>query len=275
MNHLFIVGAQRSGSTYLYHLLDSHPDVSMAKPVRPEPKFFLSDDLYCRGRRFYEETYFNAFSERTRYLGEKSTSYIESPVAARRIRDFYPDARILMILRDPVQRAWSNYRFSVQHGLESLSFQAALAAEQERLSCNRFSTSVNPYAYRRRGHYIHSIKDYLTVFSADQLRILIFEELVGNLGLSQGLYRWLGIDSSFVPATLDQVVNAGPAEEKLPAVVVRDLALGYGKSIAELEEYLGRPIAMWRNSWESLLAGPFLDREQEGSSRRRVKASWR
>lgn len=275
MNHLFIVGAQRSGSTYLYHLLDSHPEVSMAKPVRPEPKFFLSDDLCRRGRGFYEETYFTAFSGRTRYLGEKSTSYIESPIAARRIRDFYPDARILMILRDPVQRAWSNYRFSVQHGLESLSFEAALAAEQERLSCNGFSTSVNPYAYRRRGHYIHFIKDYLTVFSADQLKILIFEELVGNLGSLQGLYRWLGIDSLFVPSTLEQVVNAGTAEEKLPAVAFRDLALGYGKSIAELEEYLGRPIAIWRNSWGSLLTGPFLDHEQEGSSRRRVKASGR
>lgn len=250
MNHLFIVGAQRSGSTYLYHLLDSHPEVNMAKPVRPEPKFFLNDDLCSRGREFYEATYFSDVAGRTRYLGEKSTSYIESLPAARRIRDFYPDARVLLILRDPVQRAWSNYRFSVQHRLETLSFEAALAVEQERLACNGHSTSVNPYAYRRRGHYIHFIKDYLTVFPAGQLKILIFEELVNNLGSVQGLYRWLGIDSCFIPSTLERVVNAGTAEGKPPVATFRHLALGYEESVAELEEHLGRRLDVWRHHWE-------------------------
>lgn len=251
MNQLFIVGAQRSGSTYLYHLLDSHPQVTMARPVSPEPKFFLNGRLYGKGREFYEQMYFTNPRPQSHYIGEKSTSYIENLEAARRIRDFYSEARILLIVRDPVQRAWSNYRFSVQNELEPLSFEAALAAERKRLSSNGFSTSVNPYAYRHRGHYIHFIKDYLTVFSADQLKILIFEELVGNLGSVQALYQWLGLDSSFGPPLLKQVVNAGTVEEKLPAAVFRDLALGYGKSVAELEEYLGRPIAIWRNSWEA------------------------
>ena len=54
-NHFFIVGAQRCGTTYLYNLLDEHPEIEMAKPVKPEPKFFMKDDLFEKGLDFYKE----------------------------------------------------------------------------------------------------------------------------------------------------------------------------------------------------------------------------
>jgi len=127
MKNLFIIGAQRSGSTYLYKVLNCHPEVSMAQPVRPEPKFFLNELLVSKGKKFYEETYFSSHKLGARYFGEKSTSYIESTDAAMRIKKYYPDARILIILRDPVLRAYSNYRFSVVNKLEPLSFEQALA----------------------------------------------------------------------------------------------------------------------------------------------------
>lgn len=250
MNHLFIVGAQRSGSTYLYHLLDSHPEVCMAKPVRPEPKFFLSDDLYRRGREFYEGTYFTSIPGQTRCRGEKSASYIESLTAARRIRDFYPDARILMILRDPVQRAWSNYRFSRQNRLESLEFEEALAAEPGRLASARFTTSVNPYAYIRRGHYMDYIEAYLGVFAARQLHILILEEIVGSLPATQSLYRFVGVDHSFVPPSLEKVINPGEGDCVLPRAAACYLAQRYEESVQRLELYLGRPLGVWQKSLE-------------------------
>ena len=56
--HFFIIGAQRSGTTYLYHLLDEHPEICMARPLRPEPKFFLKNELYARGLEYYETCYF-------------------------------------------------------------------------------------------------------------------------------------------------------------------------------------------------------------------------
>ena len=56
--HFFIAGAQRSGTTYLYRLLDEHPEIEMAKPERPEPKFFLLDELHARGLKFYENHFF-------------------------------------------------------------------------------------------------------------------------------------------------------------------------------------------------------------------------
>lgn len=252
MKQLFIVGAQRSGSTYLYQLLDNHPQVMMAKPVRPEPKFFLDPQLFAKGRTFYETTYFSSLPPETLWLGEKSTSYIESLPAARRIREFYPEARVLMILRDPVERAWSNYRFTVKHGLEPLPFETALEAEPDRLSESRFGTSVNPYAYRQRGYYLHYIRDYLKVFDASQISILIFEEMIGDVGNIQQLYHSLGLCDSFTPPGIEEAVNAGEMMMAKPLAALRQLAAGYQESVRQLEEHLGRPLPLWRRNWETL-----------------------
>ncbi len=82
--HFFIVGAQRSGTTYLYRTLDEHPEIEMAKPVRPEPKFFLQGDLSAYTHDDYLGLFFgNKAGAKLR--GEKSTSYIESEHAARQI----------------------------------------------------------------------------------------------------------------------------------------------------------------------------------------------
>lgn len=254
MNNLFIVGAQRSGSTYLYQALDSHPQVSMIHPVRPEPRFFMNEQLIAQGKEHYEHTYFADRKPGTRYLGEKSTSYIESPEAAHRIRAFYPDARILMILRDPVLRAYSNYRFSVAHKLEPLSFAGALAAEPGRLQSAAFTTSVTPYAYRQRGHYIDYIESYLEEFDAGQFCVLIFEEFVNDLASVQRLYSWLEIEQDFVPPSLDEVFNAAAVEKEDQDAAFRDLALGYRDSIARLECFLGRRIDAWHAHHQTILS---------------------
>ncbi|MDP1665875.1 MAG: sulfotransferase [Methylobacter sp.] len=252
MNHLFITGAQRSGSTYLYHILDEHPKISMSRPVRPEPKFFLDDQLYAKGHAYYENAYFSGHSKETRYLGEKSTSYIESVVAANRIHQFYPNARILMILRDPVIRAYSNYRFSAAHQLEDLTFEDALKAEPIRLADASFSTSVNPYAYCKRGHYIDYIETYLTIFDRSQLEILIFEELVCKPESVQRLYRWLGVDDDFKPDSFGKIYNPTVQKEQDHSKTFRSLALGYRESLEQLENLLGHRIETWRRHWDKL-----------------------
>lgn len=255
MKNLFIVGAQRSGSTYLYNMLDGHPQVSMVHPVRPEPKFFINEQSVAKGKAYYEETYFKDRKDGTLYLGEKSTSYIESMEAARRMHEYYPDARILMILRDPVSRAYSNYRFSVAHKLEALSFEEALAAEPERLKSAPFTTSVTPFAYRQRGHYINYIESYLKVFDPSQLCVLVFEEFVGDLEKVHSLYRWLEIDDKYVPEALSQVFNPATVESEDQSQAFRSLALGYQDSIARLEGHLGRRIEVWRAHHAQILGG--------------------
>src|SRR5919108_4548906 len=123
-NRFFIIGAQRCGTTALAQLLDIDPRIELARPLRPEPKFFLDEALTARGTDYYERTYFSdpgALRE-----GEKGTSYIESAEAARRIARAYPAARILTVIREPVARAVSNYRFSVANGMEDLPPEEAL-----------------------------------------------------------------------------------------------------------------------------------------------------
>lgn len=255
MKNLFIIGAQRSGSTYLYEVLDCHPEVSMAQPVRPEPKFFLNELLVSKGKNFYEETYFSNHKPGACYFGEKSTSYIESTDAAKRIKKYYPDARVLIILRDPVLRAYSNYRFSVVNKLEPLSFEQALAIEETRFTTANFSTSVAPFAYRKRGRYIDYIEWYLDVFDSSQVCILIFEEFVNNLNKVQDLYRWLGIADDVTPPSLNQVVNPSNMKMESYPLQFRDLALSYCDSIDRLEKLLDRKIEIWRNHHHALING--------------------
>ena len=95
MKTLFIVGAQRSGTSYLYKILDSHPSVELAKPIKPEPKFFLKKKLFALGKEYYLSRYFDTNNNKNVYFGEKSTSYIERPEAAKRIYNFFPDAKVI------------------------------------------------------------------------------------------------------------------------------------------------------------------------------------
>src|SRR5438874_12720259 len=102
-----IGGAARSGTTWLYSALDRHPTGYMAKPIKHEPKLFLVDDLYRKGLAHYARTWF-ADVPQSHVAGEKSTDYLESAAAAERIARDLPQVRLIFILRDPVDRAYSN-----------------------------------------------------------------------------------------------------------------------------------------------------------------------
>jgi len=255
MKNLFIVGAQRSGSTYLHKILDCHPQIQMNNPVRPEPKFFLEKNFLEKGKSFYEKNFFINDKSNIRYLGEKSTSYFEKIEAAKNIKKLYPDSRILIILRDPVQRAYSNYRFSVSNNLENLSFKDALAAEPERLKSLDFSCSVSPFAYAQRGHYINYLQYYLDTFDKKQIYILIFEEFVNNKENIQLLYRWLGVDHDFFPSSIDKIINPNESERTDQNISFRELVREYQNSISKLEILLDRKIDVWHKHHREIITG--------------------
>ncbi len=191
----FIIGgAPRSGTTWLYHLLARHPSVHMAAPPRPEPKFFLVDDLYARGLEHYSRTWFAA-PPPGRRCGEKSTNYLESAVAARRIRRDLAAVRLVFILREPVARAWSNYLWSRLNGAESESFERALELEEGRESsvsaANRFS---RPHAYFSRGLYAELLQPWLGLFPREQILCLRFEDIEHDPGnLAAALHGFLDL----------------------------------------------------------------------------------
>lgn len=246
--NLFIIGAQRSGSTYLYRMLAAHPEIAMAEPVRPEPKYFLAEDVVARGRDAYEERYFAHRTPGTRVLGEKSTTYIERPEVAERIQALYPDALIVAILRDPVERAWSNYRFSVENGLETLEFGEALEAEDQRCAEGGHATSTSPFAYRARGEYIRYLQPWVERFGDDSVRVLVFEEFVGAAEPLQDLYRWLGVDGDFVPEGVGGVVNRSSDTSEVGTSEREWLQRRLEPANERLEAFLGRPLDAWRRA---------------------------
>ena len=213
--HFFIVGAQRSGTTHLYHLCDEHPEIVMAKPVKPEPKFFIHDSLFRLGKDYYKKKYFQE-TDKAKILGEKSTSYIEIEQAAERISQTFPSAKIIFLLRNPITRAVSNYWFSVDNGFETLAMEKAFREEENRWqNYDASKISVSPFAYLRRGRYLQYIAMYEKYFPAEQIHIMIHERLVKTAQPLRSLYSFLGVDQNFFPTTLHKIVNANKNKPKI------------------------------------------------------------
>jgi hypothetical protein len=186
----------------------------MAKPLRPEPKFFLDDEQFARGLDYYDAQYFS--DERARVRGEKTTSYIESEVAVRRIGELLPDAPVVVVLRDPVRRAVSNYRFSTDQGVEHLPLREALRADAASgRDWDRAASSVSPYAYVTRGRYADALELVARHLTRERLHVLLFEELVADSHVLAALFERLGVDPAFRPTGLGAGVNASNGEEAL------------------------------------------------------------
>lgn len=242
-DRFFIIGAQRSATTALYDILDAHPTVVMAKPRRPEPKFFLRPDSTKPGAVLaYEAEHFAPGGPGTSY-GEKSTAYIETPAAAARIAAVYPTARVVAVLREPVQRAVSNYAFSVQNGLETRPMRVALDPWSP-LPAPPAEVATSPFDYLGRSRYAEHLRPWFEQFPAGQLHVSLCEELVGEGNELTCLADFLGID----PAGLGRlaVVNESPRPEPLPVDLEAELRHYFEPFNADLEMLLGRPLTPWR-----------------------------
>jgi hypothetical protein len=243
-----IAGAPRSGTTWLYELLDRHPDVYMAQPVKPEPKFFLVDHVYDKGLTFYADTWFAAAGD-ARVAGEKSTDYLESAAAAERIARDLPRVKLVFILREPAQRAYSNYLWSRMNGLETADFATALRLEEarekdlpERL---RFA---RPFSYFSRGLYADLLVPYLQRFPREQMLILRFEDIAARApDLAGRLHRFLGVTPR--PEDVHGLGVVNPSEKDgitLDDAVHRDLAARYAEPNRRLAAIVGPDFELWQ-----------------------------
>ena len=244
----FIIGgAPRSGTTWLYELLDRHPDVSMAKPLAPEPKFFLRDDEYAKGLQYYAQKWFAGVDAAT-MAGEKSTDYLESAEAAARIARDLPHVKLIFILREPVSRAYSNYLWSKMNGLETEDFATALRLEDrrerelpERLKFTR------PFSYFSRGLYADLLAPYFSRFARDRMLIPRFEDIVERPAvLAEAVHRFIGVAPRPLDAEGLGVINPSESEtDGLADTVRRDLAARYAEPNRRLASLLGPGFPMW------------------------------
>lgn len=184
--NLFVVGAAKAGTTSLAYYLGQHPDIFMS-PIK-EPHFFSGSTPTLFEAVHDERAYLRLFdgSRGERYLGEASPSYLDTAKAAQAIARAAPEARIVISLRNPIDRAYSDYWGSVRLGETRPFFELV----QEAVACKEGS-----HGLVRRGTYAHNVERYLSVFGPDRVRVLFFEELVSDVRpqLTE-LFRFLGID---------------------------------------------------------------------------------
>lgn len=243
----FIIGgAARSGTTWLYEVLSRHPGIFLARPARPEPKFFLVDETYEKGLRHYGSWF--AGVQDGQLAGEKSTNYLESAVAASRIRRDLPRVKLIFILRDPVERAYSNFLWSRMNGLEDKPFPVALSLEEKReLELPKALRYARPHAYFSRGLYADLLRPYFDLFPREQLLCLKYEEIMDDpSGLIGRLHSFLDVSPRPGDAIASNIVNPSNKDAVgLPEEARNMLVAAYSAPNRRLAQLLGPGFKVW------------------------------
>ncbi len=236
----FIVGAQRCGTTSVAAALASHPHVALAEPLRPEPKFFLTPGAGARVEE-YLARHFRDLDEGVRVRLEKSTSYLDADLAREEVAEAFPEAKIVVVVRDPVARAASHYAFSVANGFEDLGPEAALTSEAEARPWAAEEVSTSPYAYLSRGRYAEQLAPWDEAFT--DVHVVVLEDLLAEPGRFADVEAFVGVEPQ-VRFDPDERLNRGTPPE-LPAAVRERLVAWFAEPNAALAQRLGRPLDRW------------------------------
>jgi len=186
------LGAQKAGTSWIYACLYEHPQVYA--PVK-EIHFFSRERNWSKGYEWYE-TFFNNCPPGAK-TGEFSTSYLHDSNTPERIYRRYPHVKLLVSLRNPVARAYSNYINDIIAGKVSpeMSFDEALACHPE---------------YLEQGYYASLLERYLQYFNREQILILIYEDgLKDPCKFIRSIYQFLEVNDDFTPSMLFRKVNPG------------------------------------------------------------------
>ncbi len=260
-----LVGAPKAGTTSLFEYMRVHPQLHL--PAEKEVYFFNIDRNYRRGLDWYLQTVSRDAAPGTVW-GEATTEYmsgvpyrdagsearlgISSPdrlaleeEIPRRIHEAFPRVRLLCLLRDPVERAYSHYRMMALGKVESRTFEQAIeeltepaALEQARL----VRTRVNGYVVN--GEYARLLDGFLRVFPAEQLMVVFSDELRDRPAETiAGIFGFIGVDADFVPPNIDTRYRAAAVEQRIP-----------GLNLVTWQERLARTSPV-RGLWHALPSG--------------------
>jgi len=187
--NLFIIGAPKSGTSTLAYYLGQHPEILVSTPK--ETCFHILK--YDLGINYYIKSYFKGYKNQSIICDASIMNLYFSEITAPRIFNDFPAAKLLVILRDPIERAYSDCREAVVRGLETLRFEKTLDVENERLSKDFWP--LHERIYFRRGLYFKQLTTYLKYFPQEKIKILIYEEFYRNIyeGLRE-IFKFIGVD---------------------------------------------------------------------------------
>jgi hypothetical protein len=190
-----IVGAAKSGTSSLWHYLKAHPEVFVPEPK--EVNFFNDVGVFSRGVDWYASLFAPGAGKKA--IGEASPSYLYSEESPARMAEIVPRARLIAILRNPIDRAHSHYLHARYYGLERRSFREAVADE--------VAGQGWPF-YLGFGRYHPQLVKLSRFFPREQLLVLLLDDLIADpVGTFKTLCGHLGIDERVVPGNVGEVTN--------------------------------------------------------------------
>ncbi len=228
-----IIGAQKAGTTSLFSWLTQHADV--IGPRTKELHFFdrrwADSDIGDYWAEFPLRVRIDAAARvrrRTVVTGEATPYYLFHPLVPQRVHSVLPEVKLIVVLRDPVQRAISHYWHEVRQGRESLSLEDALAAEADLIApdLDRVARGQEPSrllprkSYVARGRYAEQLDRWAAHFSPSQMLILSFADLVSQpLSVDRKTLEFIGVDPDASPPPTFETQNAGSRKPTLPETV--------------------------------------------------------
>jgi hypothetical protein len=256
--NFLIIGSQKCGTTSVYNYLRQHPQVFLS-PIK-ETNFFVhaaqnpdilpylpKASLPVQSLEAYRVLFGGALTETA--VGEASHLYLIDPRAADQIRAHLPRARLIAVLRDPVERAFSAYWMRVRDGRETRSFEQAVEDEKR----GRFEPllDLGGRFYVRTGFYARHLKPYLRMFDRSQIAILLFDDLEADAsGFMRQLFAFLEVDGTFAPETSVRHNASGlPRHGVLQPLLHKNVLTRTVRRV--LPEALGRRAATAQDAWRS------------------------
>lgn len=232
MPNFLVIGAAKSGTTALYYALRQHPQIYMSRSK--EPNFFAleGESPAFRGPGDQQTINSDSITSLADYqrlfhgvsletaIGEASTAYLYHERTTERIRHYIPSAKLIVILRHPIERAYSSFLHMVRDGREPLAdFSQALQAEQARIHDHW----EHIWHYTHMGFYSVQLKRYFDTFDSGQIKIHLYDEWVTNPHqVMRDTFRFLGVDERFVPdLTLRPNVSGIPRNRLLQTVLTK------------------------------------------------------
>lgn len=186
MPNFIVIGTRKAGTTALFNYLGKHPDVVL--PFRKEIKFFGCN--FFRGTGWYRSFFPRRGKlKKGQMTGEASPYYILHPLAAERIKETLPEVKLIAMLRNPIDRAYSNYQLNVTNRIEHLSFEKALENEKYRLEgeIERILGNENypmrkhmNLSYLEQGRYVEQLERWFGHFDIEQILLIKSEEFFEN-----------------------------------------------------------------------------------------------
>ncbi|MBT8303331.1 MAG: sulfotransferase domain-containing protein [Bacteroidia bacterium] len=193
----FLIGVQKAGTSSLYNWISQHPDVCGPLSMKDIP-FFIDDKMFVKGEEFLDRTYRHYYNNERLVLNGSAHS-VFFPYAIKRIKEFDPKSKLILILRDPVERAISSYNFSVNRNFDEDDILTSIHKEDQRLNGDDLKM-VMETTYINHGYYSKQIKNLFEIVKKEDVLILFYDDLKNNPEhLMSETYSFLGLDDTFKP----------------------------------------------------------------------------